>query len=179
MDFILVQSSLLAWVAGLVVGLPLVIILLGELAARLERHDNPLAQVVRLLRHIVGPLLAIYLLVWQVLGISRTEPSVRVLATLLWGTFTIVGLIFISNVIRLGKRYPRLWIPRLPRAPFCRGTDVDTFQRNLLYSHLRLEYGHQQPARCRRGRLASCSPGATRHIEQPRLWFLTRSGPSL
>lgn len=127
MGILLVQPELFAWVLVIVVGLPLTVILLGEVAARLERRGNPLAQMVRLVRHIVAPLLAIFLVVWQLLEIDRTEPSVRLLETLLWMALMVAGLIFISNLVQLGKRTPGAWTARVPGLFFALGRALILF----------------------------------------------------
>jgi hypothetical protein len=63
MGYSIFQHDLFWRVFGLLTGLAVVIVVLGEVSERLDQRGNPLAQGVRYVRHVVVPLLAVLLIV--------------------------------------------------------------------------------------------------------------------
>ena len=107
-------QDLLWWVMGLVIGLPVLIIFLGEVVARLEQHGNPLAQGLRQARYAVIPLLAAFFIVRQILGMSRDETWVRGMETLVWVVLMVCGLTLIRNLSQLSDLRPELSLSNIP-----------------------------------------------------------------
>ena len=77
MGYTIFQHSLFWRVFGLLTGLSIVVVVLGEVSERLDQRGNPLAQGVRLVRHVVVPLLAVLFIVRHILGITNEEVWVR------------------------------------------------------------------------------------------------------
>lgn len=74
-------TSSLGWAAGVVFGLPLLLIALTELHRSLARKQSPLARPVLLLRNYLVPLGALLVLLVQVARMSADITSIRVLGT--------------------------------------------------------------------------------------------------
>lgn len=75
------DSSSLYWAAGVVIGLPLLLIALTEWHQSLVRRDSPLARPAFLLRSYLIPLGALLVLLVNVARMPAQFTSVRVLAT--------------------------------------------------------------------------------------------------
>ena len=82
---------------AVIVGLPLVLIVLGELHEALARRGNPAARVVRMLRNYVAPVAALLVLVALAGGTEVDASWSRIVATAL-GFLVIVVLINGLNV---------------------------------------------------------------------------------
>ncbi len=118
MELSILHQGLLWWVLSLVLGLPIVVVFLGELSVRLEQRGNPLAQGVRQLRSLAVPLVAVYVIVTQILGVSSAERWAQVIETIVCVAVIVCGLTFIRNVMRLGELNPMSWSHALPRIFF-------------------------------------------------------------
>lgn len=118
MELSILHQGLLWWVLGLVVGLPILVVFLGELSERIEQQGNPLAQGVRQLRSIAVPLVALYCVVTQILGATSAERWVQVIETAVCVAVIVCGLTFIRNVMRLGELSPMSRLHSLPRIFF-------------------------------------------------------------
>jgi small-conductance mechanosensitive channel/CRP-like cAMP-binding protein len=114
MGYSIFQHDLFWPVLGLLAGLSIMVVVLGEVSERLEQRGNPLAQGVRYLRHLVVPLLAVLFIVRYILGMAATEPWVQVLATLIWVAMMYVGLTLIRNLAQSGEGQPNTWVHHIP-----------------------------------------------------------------
>lgn len=86
------------WPAVIVViALPILLIVLSEVASALDRAGNPAAKVVRLLRTVVLPLGALLLLVSQIDDLSLEVNSTRIVATV----FGFVVILFLLNSVNV------------------------------------------------------------------------------
>lgn len=102
------------WPAVIVVaGLPILLILLSELASALDRAGNPAAKVVRLFRTVVLPLGALLLLVSQIDDLSLEVNSTRIVATV-FGFVIILVLLNSINVALFATASRGSWRARLP-----------------------------------------------------------------
>jgi len=115
------QSELFFWAVGLIIGLTLVQITLSEVIDYLQRRNNPLAQGVRRVRNVVVPLLALFLLLRQVVGLADSIGTIRILETLFWLTVIYAGLTLLGNVTRLGELNPASWVTKIPVLFFALG----------------------------------------------------------
>ncbi len=122
------NNSLIIWGLILILGFPLLAIALGEIGDRLSRRENPLKKAVESLRRWVLPLLAIYLVARQFLGVETpslpikltTEHALRFLETGLWVAVAYTILTVLSIVLttraksKKGKSYPwQIYVPGL------------------------------------------------------------------
>ena len=117
----LIQQDIFPWALGLIIGLPLLLITLGEVVERLHARQNPLAEGVLRLRHIVLPLLALLLLLRQVLGLDGSTNTMRLIESTFWLTTIIVGLTLLGNLTRLRQLTPSSWVARVPGLFFALG----------------------------------------------------------
>ncbi|MDH3600489.1 MAG: mechanosensitive ion channel family protein [Candidatus Tectomicrobia bacterium] len=99
---------------SLVLGLPILVLVLGELSERLARRGNPLAQGLRQIRHVVLPVLAALFIMRYILGMVGTAGSVRWVETLFWCTVIYAALTIMRNVTQFGEANPTSWIANVP-----------------------------------------------------------------
>ena len=114
MGYTIFHHDLFWQVFGLLAGLSIVVVVLGEVSERLEQRGNPLAQGVRLVRHVVVPLLAMLYIIQYILGIAAEQAWVRGLETLFWITVMYAGLRLIRNLTKTGEREPEAWVHKVP-----------------------------------------------------------------
>ncbi len=117
----LFQQSIFPWALGLIIGLPLLLIVLGEAVVRLRSQDNPLAEGVARLRHVVLPLLALLLLLRQVLGLADSVNTVRLVASSFWVATIVVGLTLLGNLTHFRQLRPSSWVAHVPGLFFALG----------------------------------------------------------
>ena len=108
------RQELFGWMIALVVGLPTVLVVLGELIERFQERGNPLAQGLRQVRHVVVPLLALLIVLRQVLGVAGAERWSQVITTLFWVSVIYTGLMLVQNLVRLGESTPSAWVNKIP-----------------------------------------------------------------
>ncbi len=121
---LLLQDPLLGWVLGLVVGLPVLIILLGELNERLSKQNNPLAQFVRQVRHYIVPLVAVSIILQAILNLPANDGAVRFVDTLLLIVIIYVGLTLLNNLLSIANSSESTIISDVPRLYFTLGRVV-------------------------------------------------------
>ena len=108
-----VEPSLLYWVLGIVIGLPLVIVVLTETLARLRRRHSPLARAVENLRTLFAPALAFFFFLRNVVQLPTDNTLSLVAQSAVW----IFGLMAVLNVINdvvFGEASPESWRSRVP-----------------------------------------------------------------
>lgn len=102
---------------GLILGLPLLVIGLGELIERCQRHKNPLAQVLNATRNLLLPPLALWLVIRQFFQVSEDALALRIIGSLYWIAFLYVLLLLLNTILASGKRQ-QLWQIHLPNLLF-------------------------------------------------------------
>ncbi|AFZ23578.1 small-conductance mechanosensitive channel [Cylindrospermum stagnale PCC 7417] len=107
------DKSLLGWILLLGLGFPLLGILLGEAASRLERQQHPLAVGLRQVREYVLPPLAVILVMRQLLSIAGKDSWARFVETLTWVAVIVAGLSLI-NALLTTKKQPIKWQIHVP-----------------------------------------------------------------
>ena len=112
-DFLVAQDWLF-WVLALVLGFPLLLILLGELSAKLKRRQPRLIGLIQIFRNFVLPSLALFILLVYVLQLRRGETLVRLTETFLWITVIYWGLTLI-NVILFEGAEEGSWQSNVPK----------------------------------------------------------------
>lgn len=98
---------------AVIVGLPIVLLVLGELQEALIQRRSPAARVVRLLRNYVAPVAALLVLVSQTGGTEIDASWSRIVATVL-GFLVILVLINGLNVALFTTARKGTWRDRLP-----------------------------------------------------------------
>ncbi|MEH2242222.1 hypothetical protein [Nostoc sp.] len=68
----------------LILGLPLLVVGLGELIERCRRHKNPLASVLNATRNLLLPLLALWLVMRQFFQMPEDAIALRMIGSLFW-----------------------------------------------------------------------------------------------
>jgi small-conductance mechanosensitive channel/CRP-like cAMP-binding protein len=116
MEHIQAQPAFYMWGAALLLGIPLLILILGELIERLQQQGNPLAAELSNLRNLVLPLLSIRLILEHILGMPSSLLLVRVVETLLWLVVIYSSLHLLTLLVHgSGQtkerefRLPRVW----------------------------------------------------------------------
>jgi hypothetical protein len=97
------DKQLLGWLLLLGLGFPLLGILLGEAASRLERQQHPLAVGLRQLREYVLPPLAVILVMRQLLSVAGKDSWARFVETLTWVAIIVAGLSLINAFVNYKK----------------------------------------------------------------------------
>jgi len=111
------EQSLLSWGIALILGIPLLMLVLGEIAEQLEKRSNPLGRFFRVARRYVVPLLAPILIADRILGIARSQTSIRTLETLL-GIAIIYALMALIDAVLVADAKDRRWQIQVPKLFF-------------------------------------------------------------
>ncbi len=117
---ILAQSSLYSWGLLLIVGVPLLILLLGEWIERQQRRpdgqSSRLAGAIANFRNLVLPLLTLRLILQYIMGMDATLLLVRVVETLFWLVLLyscislLTLLVHAPGTVQKGQfELPRVW----------------------------------------------------------------------
>jgi small-conductance mechanosensitive channel/CRP-like cAMP-binding protein len=114
-DVSLFDPATLRWAFGLIIGFPLLMIVLGELAFRLRRRGTALADSVFLLRNLVLPAFAVWLLLEQVVGLPHESVPARLALTALWLSLIHAALEFVDDVVFSSAADHDDWRARVPK----------------------------------------------------------------
>lgn len=102
------------WAIGVGIGLPLAMVILGELGAVLERRRSPLAGPLGTLQRFVLPTLAAILWMTQVAGWSRENLGVKLATTAFW-IVALVAALSLFNALVFSSAGQDTWRGRMPR----------------------------------------------------------------
>ena len=97
------DSTLLGWLLVLGLGFPLLSLLLGEAAERLERQGHPLAGALRKMRRYVLTSLAVLLVMQQLLKVAKTATPTRFVETVAWFAIILAGVTLINALFTTTK----------------------------------------------------------------------------
>lgn len=106
------QSTLILGL-GLILGLPVVVIGLGELIERCKRHHNPLANVLNAIRNGVLPLLSLWLVMRKFFHVPDGAIALRVIGSLSWIVILYALLLLLNIALATGKKQHLVHIPNL------------------------------------------------------------------
>ncbi|ETX05299.1 mechanosensitive ion channel family protein [Candidatus Entotheonella palauensis] len=109
-----VHPDLLIWGLALAIGLPILVLALGELHRSLEQRGNPLAKGVWQIRSVVLPVLALWLIVRNVLSLDDSQYWMRAIETLVWFSVAYAGLTLVRNLTQVGEVQPTVWVNKVP-----------------------------------------------------------------
>jgi small-conductance mechanosensitive channel len=110
------QTALLQGL-GMILGLPLLVIGLGELTERCKRHKNPLARVFNATRNLLLPPLALWLVMRLFFDVPQEAIALRVIGTLFWFAFLYTLLLLLHTILATGKKQ-RFWQVHVPNLLF-------------------------------------------------------------
>lgn len=113
-DFFSSQSLNLWPAIGLAVGFPVILLILNELIASLERRGNPLARTIRTFRNLVVPALAVVVFIVFVVEAPTDGTLVRVAETVFW-VVLLYAMLGIVNDLIFGLASQNTWRERVPK----------------------------------------------------------------
>lgn len=102
------------WGLGLMIVFPLLMVGLGELVLRLERHNHPMLKVVKELRNWVVPLSALFFLLTKVLEWEKGLRPIQVVETLAWVSLIVAALSLVNVLLFTGAK-PGTWQADMPK----------------------------------------------------------------
>ncbi len=108
------RQELFWWALGLVLGLPSIVVALGELSERFEQRGNPLAEGLRQVYYGVIPLLTVLFIAQQILGFSGSLPWLQAMETLFWISVLYASLTLIFNLSQFRQQRPAAWVNHIP-----------------------------------------------------------------
>jgi small-conductance mechanosensitive channel len=109
----LLEQPWLPWALLLAVGLPLLVVVLGEIAARLKQRNNGFAAPLLVVRNYLLPILAVVLLLRFVVELPVDHIAVRILLTLFWMLLIVVALSLL-NALLFANAKAGSWRGRMP-----------------------------------------------------------------
>jgi small-conductance mechanosensitive channel/CRP-like cAMP-binding protein len=107
------QDGWLGWAIAIAVGLPIILVVLTEIIASLNRRGNPAAKPLRLLRNWVIPVAALFALLAFAFRSEADQVWPRVVATIL-GFLVILLLLSALNVAIFANARAGSWRERIP-----------------------------------------------------------------
>lgn len=102
---------------GLIVGLPLLVVLLGELIERCQRYKNPFATALIAVRNLLLPPLALWLVMRRFFGIPENAIASQAIGTLSWIALIYTLLVLLNIILTTGKKQ-QSWQIHLPNLLF-------------------------------------------------------------
>lgn len=109
-----INQNWFLWSLLLIVGFPLLMFLLGEIIVRLERRRKRITAPLRILRNLVLPSLALFILVSTVLPLPQDAIVIRIAETLLW-IAVIYGALSFINVALFEEAEEESWRSNVPK----------------------------------------------------------------
>lgn len=108
------QQDWFIWGALLIVGFPLMTLLLGEIIYRAKSKDKVLTATLRIVRNLIFPSLALFILLNKIIGLSEDTTPLRLVQTGLW-LFTIHGSLTVINGLLFDSAKTGTWQANVPR----------------------------------------------------------------
>jgi len=102
------------WGAILIIGFPLLTLLLGEIIYRAKSRDKLLVATLQIVRNLIFPSLALFILLNKILGLSQDTTPLRLVQTGLW-LFTIHGSLTLINGLLFSQAQAGSWQANVPR----------------------------------------------------------------
>jgi small-conductance mechanosensitive channel len=111
------HQSILLQGLGMIIVLPILVIVLGELAERCKRHKNPLAKVFNTTRNLLLPPLAIWLIMDRFFYVPKESIALRVIGSLFGIAFIYTFLLLLNTLLAIDKKQ-QLWQVHIPNLLF-------------------------------------------------------------
>ena len=137
------DQSLFIWSFILIFGVPLLALVLGECVAIFDRRGSALTPVVRNLRRYILPLVAILIVMQQLLKLSNTELSVRIVQTGFWLAAIVTLLTLINAILTPDPPKPGAFQIQIPNLFFqaARGAVILLFLGQLISNTWQIDLG--------------------------------------
>ena len=108
------QQDWFIWGAILIIGFPLLTLLLGEIIYRAKSKHKLLTATLRIVRNLIFPSLALFILLNKIIGLSEDSTPLRLVQTGLW-LFTIHGSLTVINGLLFDSAKTGTWQANVPR----------------------------------------------------------------
>lgn len=108
------QQDWFIWGSILIVVFPFSTLILGEIIYRAKGKDKLLVATLRIVRNLIFPSLALFVLLNKVLGLSQETTPMRLVQTALW-VFTIHGSLTVVNGLLFDRAKTGSWQANVPR----------------------------------------------------------------
>lgn len=108
------QQDWFIWGAILIVAFPFSTLILGEIIYRAKTKDKLLVATLRIVRNLIFPSLALFILLNKILGLSESTTPMRLVQTALW-LFTIHGSLTVVNGLLFNQAKTGSWQANVPR----------------------------------------------------------------
>ena len=108
------QQDWFIWGAILIIGFPFLTLILGEIIYRAKGKDKLIVSTLRIVRNLIFPSLALFILLNKILGLSQDTTPMRLVQTALW-LFTIHGSLTVVNELLFNQAKADSWQANVPR----------------------------------------------------------------
>ena len=108
------QQDWFIWGAILIVVFPFATLILGEIIYRAKEKNKLLVATLQIIRNLIFPSLALFILLNKVLGLSPETTPMRMVQTALW-IFTIHGSLTVVNGLLFNQAKAGSWQANVPR----------------------------------------------------------------
>ena len=108
------QQDWFVWGAILIVGFPFLTLILGEIIYRAKGKDKLLVATLQIVRNLIFPSLALFILLNKIVGLSQDTTPMRLVQTALW-IFTIHGSLTVVNGLLFNQAKAGSWQANVPR----------------------------------------------------------------
>ena len=108
------QQDWFVWGAVLIIGFPFLTLLLGEIIYRARSKNKLLTATLRIIRNLIFPSLALFILLNKIIGLSENTTPLRLVQTALW-LFTIHGSLTVINGLLFDGAKTGTWQANVPR----------------------------------------------------------------
>ena len=108
------QQDWFIWGAILIIVFPFATLILGEIIYRAKAKDALLVATLNIVRNLIFPSLALFILLNKVVGLSQDTTPMRIVQTALW-LFTIHGSLTVVNGLLFNQAKAGSWQANVPR----------------------------------------------------------------
>ncbi|MEM6611540.1 MAG: mechanosensitive ion channel family protein [Cyanobacteria bacterium P01_C01_bin.72] len=108
------QQDWFVWGAVLIIVFPFATLILGEIIYRAKPKDRLLVATLEIVRNLIFPSLALFILLNKVVGLSQSTTPMRLVQTALW-LFTIHGSLTVVNGLLFNQAKAGSWQANVPR----------------------------------------------------------------
>ncbi|MDG3002618.1 mechanosensitive ion channel family protein [Paludisphaera mucosa] len=108
------DSEMLRWGVGLILGFPALMLIVGEVIFHLDRRKHPLTSTLRIVRGLLLPATAVFLTLQHVIPVGRDDLWLRLVETVIL-LVLIHASLSLLNVVIFAHATEGSWQSRLPR----------------------------------------------------------------
>ena len=110
----LLQENWFVWGIGLILGFPMIMVLVNELALKVERSAPEFFSVIQETRNIVLPTLALLVLLTQIIELNSERVGLRIVQTIFWISLIHVILSLVNAFLFTGAK-SNTWQSKIPK----------------------------------------------------------------